>query len=315
VNVPDPNQLPLASVVMPAFNHEAYVEDAIRSVLAQSYPRVELVVVDDGSTDRTAEIADRLAREHGFVFVRNEQNIGLNPTLMKGFTIARGEYVSMLASDDMIMPHKIAREVDFILSNGLDGTYANGVKLWDDGRTEPIDLDHIERRFKEGTLLDYVYCDDTSAPLFQSGLFSKRAILELFPYRARFKSDDWILLIKFLEEYKIGFLNEPLFYYRQHENNSFRRYWTMLPIRLDVVAHATPERLRGRALANLFLSQAQNLYVAGERGMALKFLLASLAFAPAKAPHTLAVAARPFVRKLFGRRAPVSADPQGGGRR
>lgn len=309
-------QPPLVSVVIPAFNHEPYIEDAIRSVLDQTYPRVEIVVVDDGSTDRTAEIADRLSREHGFTFVRNPANLGLNPTLMKGFGLARGDYLSVLASDDMIMPHKIEREVAHILLLGLDGVYANGVKLWDDGTTEPIDLDHVADKFAAGTMLDHVYCDDTSAPLFQSGLFARGPIVDLFPYRTRFKSDDWILLIKLLESYRIGFINEPVFFYRQHENNSYRKYWTMLPIRMEVVTQATPPRLRRRALANLFFSHAQSLYVGGERSMAARFLLASLAMVPSPAnlARILASAARPLLRKLSpgGRRRPSPPVPAQG---
>jgi alpha-1,3-rhamnosyltransferase len=305
-------ETPLVSVVMPAFNHEAYVGEAIASVLAQTYPRVELIVVDDGSTDKTAEVIENISLNHEFTFLKNERNVGLNPTLMTGLSLARGEYVSVLASDDKLMPHKIARQIEHIRAEKLDGVYANGVKFWNDGTTEPIDLGHIARKAASGHLLEHLYCDDTSAPLLQSGLFSRPAMLELFPYRMRFKSDDWIILIKLFEKFRMGFINEPLFLYRQHENNSFRRYWDMLPVRLEVIVHATPPHLRARALANLFLSQAQHLYLAGERGMAVRFLLSSLGMQPTPAHWTrvLWAATRPAFRVLArGKRARLRHPP------
>src|SRR5438270_10375032 len=91
---------PLVSVLLPSFNHEAYVEQAIRSVLEQSYPAVELVVIDDCSSDRTGEVAAELARAHGFTFAANPANLGLNATLEKALALSHGEYVSVLASDD-----------------------------------------------------------------------------------------------------------------------------------------------------------------------------------------------------------------------
>jgi alpha-1,3-rhamnosyltransferase len=297
--------IPLVSVLMPAFNHEAYVEAAVRSVMAQSYPRVELIALDDGSTDATASILERLAAELKFTFLRNDRNIGLNPTLERAMAHSQGDYLSILASDDMILPDKIGRQMDHIRDHGLDGIYANGFLLTPDGRQVPIDLDEAGKRFAAGTLLQLAYIDDTKLPLLQSGLFRREALISLAPYRREFRSDDWVILIKLLENYRIGFVDERLFIYRQHDENSFRRYWQTLPMRIDVISKVTPEPYRAKALANLFASHAQALKADGRNGLARRFLIASIVIDPSSARAWAWIRARwrGAKRRLNGQKA------------
>lgn len=100
------------SVVIPAYNHEAYLEQAIRSVWDQTYPEVEVVVVDDGSTDGTADVARRLAANapRPTVFV-SKSNEGLCATLNHAVALASGEWIAVLASDDFMASGRIAAQI------------------------------------------------------------------------------------------------------------------------------------------------------------------------------------------------------------
>lgn len=92
---------PLVSVIMPCFNAAAYVEEAIGSVMAQTYPAVELIVVDDGSSDGSPAIVERLARQHeGRIRFVSQANAGPYPARNHGLRLARGEYVAFLDADD-----------------------------------------------------------------------------------------------------------------------------------------------------------------------------------------------------------------------
>ena len=292
---------PRATIVMPAYNHAAYVEESIKSVVAQTYPNVELIVVDDASSDGTSEIAERLSKQLGFTFVRNDQNLGLNATLEKAIGLSTGAFLSMLASDDQIAPTKIERQVTYLTQTGRDGVFSGGYKLWDDGSCELIPSEQMDRLFRHDRVLEHVYCDDTAGPMLQSALITRKAMLDLFAYRKMFKSDDWIMTIKLLEGYSIGFLNEPLFYYREHGQNSFKKYWNTLPMRLEVIAHATPEHLRARAISNLFLSQALYLWFDHRKGAAIRFLLASFSLSPVRSVSVAARLAGRLVAKPFRR--------------
>lgn len=103
----------LVSVIVPVFNHERYVASALDSVAAQTHPAIELIVVDDCSTDATADAiarwrasdaAQRFARVE---LVRNEHNLGAHASLNRGMALARGEYLSLLNSDDCYAPGRI----------------------------------------------------------------------------------------------------------------------------------------------------------------------------------------------------------------
>lgn len=107
---------PAVSVVIPVFNQERYLGEAIDSVLAQTYAKVETVVVDDGSTDRTAEIAAGYGSR--IVYLRQE-NAGAAAALNRGIQAATGDLIGWLSSDDVYLANKVARQVD-LLCTGPD---------------------------------------------------------------------------------------------------------------------------------------------------------------------------------------------------
>lgn len=104
------SQTPLISVLIPAYNHEKYVGDCVRSIIAQDYPRMELLIVDDGSSDGTWKEVQRLAEEarHSDKFERVEiatqENRGTCETLNRLLGMARGDVIADIASDDMYLP-------------------------------------------------------------------------------------------------------------------------------------------------------------------------------------------------------------------
>jgi glycosyltransferase involved in cell wall biosynthesis len=104
---------PLASVVIPAYEAERFLGEAIESVLAQTYSPVETIVVDDGSADRTAEVA----AAYDGVKVIVQENEGPSAARNRGFAAASGEFVSFHDSDDLMTPDKLAVQIGHMLEN------------------------------------------------------------------------------------------------------------------------------------------------------------------------------------------------------
>jgi glycosyltransferase involved in cell wall biosynthesis len=103
---------PKVTVLMPVFNRKDLVNDAIRSVLEQDFVDLELLVVDDGSTDGTAGVLETWRkRDARVVVVQSPQNVGIPRALNLGLAHSRGEYVARLDSDDLLMPHRLAQQV------------------------------------------------------------------------------------------------------------------------------------------------------------------------------------------------------------
>ena len=119
--------MPLVSVIMPAYNVEPYVGDAIRSALAQTFTDFELIVVDDGSKDGTAEVVKELARQDRRVSLVQQANRGLAGARNSAMRAARGEFFALLDSDDMWDPQYLEAQlalldarpaVDIVTGNG-----------------------------------------------------------------------------------------------------------------------------------------------------------------------------------------------------
>lgn len=106
------NEMPTVSVIMPAYNAQRFVEAAIRSVMTQTFPDWELLVLDDGSTDATLAIAQKLAQEDNRIrFLPNDRNMGVARTRNRGFDLCRGRYVALLDSDDVWHPDKLEKQL------------------------------------------------------------------------------------------------------------------------------------------------------------------------------------------------------------
>jgi glycosyltransferase involved in cell wall biosynthesis len=100
---------PLVSILIPAYNAEEFIGDSIRSAIVQTWPRKEIIVVDDGSTDGTADVARRFASKE--VAVVSKQNEGAAATRNHAFALSRGDYIQWLDADDLLAPDKIERQL------------------------------------------------------------------------------------------------------------------------------------------------------------------------------------------------------------
>ncbi|HTZ77652.1 MAG TPA: glycosyltransferase [Stellaceae bacterium] len=109
--------MPRVSVLMPVFNGGAYLELAIASVLAQSLADFELVVVDDGSTDRSPETIEAFAARDERVRLLRKPNSGISDTLNHGLAEARGDWIARLDADDIMLPERLARQLAFLRDN------------------------------------------------------------------------------------------------------------------------------------------------------------------------------------------------------
>lgn len=103
---------PLVSILVPAFNAEEWIADTLRSAIAQTWERKEIIVVDDGSTDRTFAVAQQF--ESDGVRVIKQANQGAAATRNKAFSLSQGDYIQWLDADDLLAPDKIARQMEVL---------------------------------------------------------------------------------------------------------------------------------------------------------------------------------------------------------
>lgn len=115
----------MVTVLLPVYNGEKYLREAIDSILTQTYTDFEFLIINDGSTDRTEEIILSYT-DPRIVYVKNEQNIRLIATLNKGLKLAKGKYIARMDADDISLPHRLEKQVAYMEEHtwvGLCGSY------------------------------------------------------------------------------------------------------------------------------------------------------------------------------------------------
>ncbi|WP_050981367.1 glycosyltransferase family 2 protein [Caldisericum exile] len=108
--------LGLVSIIMPVYNAEKYVKDAIESVLAQTYPYFELIVVNDGSTDRSDEVI-RSFKDKRIVYIKHEKNLGVAEARNTALRIAKGKWGAVIDADDVWLKERLEKLIPIIAKN------------------------------------------------------------------------------------------------------------------------------------------------------------------------------------------------------
>lgn len=130
------NNLPLVTIGAINYNNAKFVMETLESIRAQSYPNIELVIVDDCSTDNSAEIIDTWLKhyEKPFKYIRHEQNLGICATCNDVIKFSSGKYISTIATDDIMMPYKIALQVDLLKQsdNTVGAVYSDAYLINED---------------------------------------------------------------------------------------------------------------------------------------------------------------------------------------
>lgn len=117
---------PLCSVIVPAYNCVPFIRDSLLSVLTQSYSNLEVLVVDDCSTDKTSAIISEMADcDNRIRHVKNSENVGVAATRNRGFSLARGKYIALLDADDVWLPYKLELQLSLMTQSGCDICYTS----------------------------------------------------------------------------------------------------------------------------------------------------------------------------------------------
>jgi len=151
---PDPGQWPTVSVIVPAYNAEAYVREAVESTVAQTVAPIEVLVVNDGSTDGTGAVVDEVAREHAVVRVIHQENGGPAVARNTAIAVAKGEFLAFLDADDAMAPDRLEFQIGYLLAHpgtdvvigAVERSTETGVEL----PTEFLKHEMIAQEYAEG---------------------------------------------------------------------------------------------------------------------------------------------------------------------
>lgn len=204
---------PVVSVVIPAHNAERWLRETIDSVLVQSLPDIELIVVNDASTDHTSNVA-RSVGDQRIRVVDNERNIGAASSRNTGIEASRGEFIAFLDADDVAIPHRLERQVGFLRSNSEIGLCGGWAQTFG-SRSEVWTAYPRHDQIKSELLYRSAFIQSTV--MLRSELL-RRHNLRYDPAFAL--SEDYELWTRCAEVMRMANLDEVLIRYRIHGNNA-----------------------------------------------------------------------------------------------
>lgn len=217
------------TVLMPAYNVEKYIREAIDSVLDQSFGNFELLIVNDGSKDGTAEII-RSYHDPRIVLI-NQSNQGVSSALNTGLKQARGKYIARFDADDVCYPYRLQEQVDFMEKNPDHVLIGSDADYMDREGGFLYRYRNIGHTYEEICRHVTTYC-----PFVHSTVFYRRdVVLELGGYNAKAHTfEDWLLWTKFIKKGKCLNFVKP-----------------MISVRLNPESVTVDEKLRGRRFSEL----------------------------------------------------------------
>ncbi|MEQ1668018.1 MAG: glycosyltransferase [Sulfuriferula sp.] len=232
---------PLISVAIPAYNHARYIEFCLQSVVDQTYPNIELVIIDDGSTDDTATKITSFLNKHPDRFTNvifeTQNNQGVSATSNKAIGLCNGEWVHLLGSDDLMHPNKISHQFAAITAwadPNLALVYADADYIDENNVTIPKSQ---KNRPKAGVISSAYLQLFLQNPITNPTIAIKReAFLAIGGFDETLKLEDWDCWLRLSVNYSIARLPEVLASYRYHPHNTSRNQHLMLEAMLRTFA-------------------------------------------------------------------------------
>lgn len=198
----------LVSVIIPTYNRAYCIEQAVESVLAQDYESMEILVVDDASTDATDKVIEGIGDKR-IIYLKNSCNCGAAAARNIGIDLAKGEYIAFQDSDDIWLEGKLKKQVSMLENGSYGMVYSCFERQFPDGRIEKVPRDGIQPEAKQGNIYPYLLAESYIST--QTMLVRKEIIRKIQGFDEAMKSyEDYDLAIRIAKCCQVGFIDEVL---------------------------------------------------------------------------------------------------------
>lgn len=201
--------MPLVTVILPVYNAEMYLKEAISSILNQTYPNFEFIIINDGSTDDSVNIIKSFTDQR-IILIENDKNIGLTATLNKGLSLANGKYILRMDQDDISLPKRIQIQVSFMENNPEIGICGSARIVIRDGK-KVVFNNNVKTHGEIKSFLLFQNCiAHPTVIMRKSELLDKELMYESY------HAEDYDLWSRAVLKTKMANITEPLLIYREH---------------------------------------------------------------------------------------------------
>jgi len=253
--------IPKVSVLVSCYNHEPYIEACLQSILQQTYKNIELIVMDDGSTDNSFHIIRRLADQYGF-HAERQNNLGLSRSLNKMLPMATGAYICQFGSDDIMLADKTAIQVAFMESNP-DVAVCGGNAFLIDKDGARIYKRECTLPFREISFDDlFLRKKNINIPA-SSGMIRKTILDSMGGWNPSIPLEDIYMWLKITHHgYRMCGLGDVLISYRKHPNNTYKNtrymYESLSKTLLEYREHPEYNHVMEKLRSSFFLKASKH---------------------------------------------------------
>lgn len=235
------SNLPLVSIVVINYNNAQWVEETLDSIAAQTYQSIELIIVDDCSTDNSPELIEAWLKNYTklFKFIRHDKNKGICATCNTGFKIANGSFVSYIASDDSMLPEKTEKQVDILKKSAEDiaMVYSDAYLMNDDGN--PIYGWFIQKYRQDfvqppsGWIFDELLKGNFIPAM--SIMFKKEVLKVVGYFDESLVFEDYDMWLRIASKYKIVYSSTPSVKYRIRKESLIKKIKSWNPSLIKIL--------------------------------------------------------------------------------
>lgn len=197
----------LVSIIMPSYNTAAFIAGSIRSVLSQTYTNWELIIVDDCSSDNTDEVVKQFLTDERIKYFKNEINSGAAMSRNRALREAKGKWIAFLDSDDLWMPEKLEKQIQFMKRNDYHFSYTNYSEINAEGKKIGVAVTGPKRITKTGF---FNYCWPGCLTVMYD-----RDVVGLIQIEDIKKNNDYAMWLKVCRKAKCYLLDKELALYRR----------------------------------------------------------------------------------------------------
>jgi glycosyltransferase involved in cell wall biosynthesis len=209
---------PLVSIILPVYNAAQYIEEAINSCLTQSYKNLELIIINDSSTDDTPMIIKKYINDSRVILIENEVNLRLILSLNKGLALAKGKYIARMDADDICNVERLAKQVDFLESNPQTVLVGASYEVF--GSKNRIIKAPITDSGCRAALLTYSpFCHPLV--MFRAEIVKSNNINYSLDY---LHAEDYKFFVELSKHGKVGNLDDVLLKYRYHSEQISQQF-------------------------------------------------------------------------------------------
>ncbi len=218
----------VVSVIMPAYNSAQYISEAIESVIAQTYTRWELIIIDDASRDHTNNIIQDFAKKDTRIkFLWNSTNLGTHHTRNKGIEAAEGDFIAFLDADDQWKPQKLQKQVDLLVQGNTAACFASYDLIAENGEA-------LRKQVQALPVLTYEKLLKANYVGNLTGIYNAKLLGKIYNPEIA-KRQDWAMWLKVIEEGgPMEGIQESLAIYRQRKDSISRNKLEMIRYNFNV---------------------------------------------------------------------------------